>query len=479
MIYSTWWEGGLRIDGALLRRLAELPNVEAVKWSAPSYDAFTEGMAAIADRLVVIDNQAMHAWGHLLGAAGFVTHISNFWPEYPLGIWRCLEAGDYAAARDRLATFKWAWSAWAGQGRGGDRRRGAVHQAGARGGRPGRRTAAPAIGRARPGADRRAARALRGGRRPARDGGRLTMASGDPIVVLDGYPLDAAQRARLEGVSDRLRVIHRPIDDQETIDGLDEPEVEVLLGEYVPTDLQRLPRLRWVQYSGAGVDPLTDQAPWANGVLVTTASGGNSVAIGEYVLGWLLHLSQQIGELLENRKHRTWATTRLSLGGRALRGRTLAIVGYGSVGREVARLAQAFGMRILAAKARPDVLVDEGFRIPGTGDPDGSIPERIVGFDRLGEVVREADYVLVAAPLTPATRGVLGAAVLEALQPHAWFINVGRGDLFDEAAVIEAARARAVRRSGARRPVGRAAARSQPAVDGPEHHRHAPRRRPR
>ena len=115
MIYSTWWEGGLRVDGALLRRLAELPTVEAVKWSAPSYDEFTEGMAAIADRLVVIDNQAMHAWGHLLGAAGFVTHISNFWPEYPLGIWRCLEAGDYVAARDRLAAFKWAWSAWAGK----------------------------------------------------------------------------------------------------------------------------------------------------------------------------------------------------------------------------------------------------------------------------------------------------------------------------------------------------------------------------
>lgn len=115
MIYSTWWEGGLRIDGALLQRLAELPNVEAVKWSAPSYDAFTEGLAAIADRLVVIDNQAMHVWGHLLGASGFVTHISNFWPEYPLAIWQALEAGDYAAARDRLAAFKWAWGRWAGK----------------------------------------------------------------------------------------------------------------------------------------------------------------------------------------------------------------------------------------------------------------------------------------------------------------------------------------------------------------------------
>jgi dihydrodipicolinate synthase/N-acetylneuraminate lyase len=113
MIYSTWWEGGLHIDGALLRRLADFPGVAAVKWSAPSYDAYTEGLAAIADRLVVIDNQAMHVWGHVLGTNGFVTHISNFWPEYPLAIWRALEARDYEAVRDLLGRFKWEWSSWA------------------------------------------------------------------------------------------------------------------------------------------------------------------------------------------------------------------------------------------------------------------------------------------------------------------------------------------------------------------------------
>jgi 4-hydroxy-tetrahydrodipicolinate synthase len=115
MIYSTWWEGGLTIDGPLLLRLAELPHVEAVKWSAPSHDRFTEGLAAVADRLVVIDNQAMHVWGHVLGANGFVTHISNFWPEYPLEIWRALEARDYQAVPSILSRFKWAWSDWAGR----------------------------------------------------------------------------------------------------------------------------------------------------------------------------------------------------------------------------------------------------------------------------------------------------------------------------------------------------------------------------
>jgi dihydrodipicolinate synthase/N-acetylneuraminate lyase len=114
MIYSTWWEGGLDMDAELIRRLADSANVEALKWSAPSYDRFTEGVVAAVDRLVVIDNQAMHAWGHLLGANGFVTHISNFWPEYPLEIWRALDRGDYAAIPALLGQFKWAWSRWAG-----------------------------------------------------------------------------------------------------------------------------------------------------------------------------------------------------------------------------------------------------------------------------------------------------------------------------------------------------------------------------
>ena len=260
------------------------------------------------------------------------------------------------------------------------------------------------------------------------------------VDVLNGYPLDAAQQRRLAKVSDRVRIVHQEIDDQASLDRFDGAKIEVLLSDFVPTDLTRWPRLRWLQYSGAGVDLLTELAPWRHGLLVTTASGGNSIAIGEYVLGWLLHLSQQIGDLLENHRRHAWAATRPELAGHGLRGRTLSLVGYGSVGREVARLAQAFGVRILAVKARPDDRRDLGFTWPGTGDPEGAIPERIVGVEQLSEVVRQADYVVVAAPLTPATRGALGGAVLQAMRPGAWLINVGRGDIFHEPALIEALR---------------------------------------
>ena len=115
MLYATWWEGGVTMTGPMLKRLAEFDHVEAVKWSAPDADAFAAGVADIADRLVVIDNQGLHVMGHLLGARGFVTHVGNFWPEYTVDLWRELERGDYSAATRRLLAFKRAWGAFAGR----------------------------------------------------------------------------------------------------------------------------------------------------------------------------------------------------------------------------------------------------------------------------------------------------------------------------------------------------------------------------
>ncbi len=114
------------------------------------------------------------------------------------------------------------------------------------------------------------------------------------------------------------------------------------------------------------------------------------------------------------------------------------IAGYGSIGREVARQLAALGMRILAVKSRPDVRTDDSFRVPGTGDPDGSIPERIVGDASLAEVAAEAHVLVVTMPLTPASRGIIGREVIAALPDDAWLINVSRGALVDEPVLLDA-----------------------------------------
>ena len=111
MIYHTWWEG-LNMSLDLLQRLAEMETVRALKWSSPDPAHYRQTQLALADTLVIIDNSGEQVLSHVMGARGFITHLSGFWPEYPLEIWQLLEKGDYAAAKDKLASFKWKWIQW-------------------------------------------------------------------------------------------------------------------------------------------------------------------------------------------------------------------------------------------------------------------------------------------------------------------------------------------------------------------------------
>ena len=221
---------------------------------------------------------------------------------------------------------------------------------------------------------------------------------------------------------------------------LADPEVEILIAGWPPTDLSRVPRLRWLQVPSAGVDHLAADPPWRKGLLVTNAKGVYAVPIAEYVTGMVLRVNQPAATWSADQAAHHWPDGTPQLVS-MVRGRTAVVAGYGSIGREVARLLSALGMRILAVKHRPGERVDASFRVPGTGDPDGSIPERIVDDEALAEVAREADVLVVTMPLTDASRGIVGRDVLAALPPQAWLINISRGPLVDEPALLEALRA--------------------------------------
>ena len=111
MIYHTWWEG-LNMSLELLQNLVEIESVRALKWSAPDAEHYRQTLMALADSVVIIDNSGQQVWSHLLGARGFITHLSGFWPEYPMEVWRLLEQPDYVAAREKLSSFKWKWNQW-------------------------------------------------------------------------------------------------------------------------------------------------------------------------------------------------------------------------------------------------------------------------------------------------------------------------------------------------------------------------------
>lgn len=115
----------------------------------------------------------------------------------------------------------------------------------------------------------------------------------------------------------------------------------------------------------------------------------------------------------------------------------MGIVGYGSIGREVGRLGQAFGMRVLALR-RSGGRTETGYAMEATGDPEGAVPDCFYALSGLHEMLRECDYVVVALPLTRATRRFVGEAELRAMKPTAVLVNIARGPIVDQAALVRA-----------------------------------------
>lgn len=262
--------------------------------------------------------------------------------------------------------------------------------------------------------------------------------TGDRVRVRNVYPFAAADREMLAAVDPRLEWVHEGEDTPEWADALVDQDVECLSGSYPPATAAGTPSLRWLATASAGLAEVIARDPWSRGMTVTNGSGLHAVAMSEYLLAGVLLASERLEARLENRGDRAWGPARSRLSGRRLRGRRAVIVGYGSVGREAARLLASFGVAVTAVKREPAIRADVGWREAGTGDPEGRIPDRWAGPGELASVVRDAHHVLVTAPGTPETRGIISAEVIGAMRPDAWIHSVGRGTLIDQGALLSA-----------------------------------------
>ncbi len=262
----------------------------------------------------------------------------------------------------------------------------------------------------------------------------------NPVYVLCTLRFTDEQLDKLRAVSFRLRVVQRTCHSADEVAQAMNGHIEVLYTFPVPADiLERAPNLRWIQLHSAGADHLLGTSVWRSDVLITTASGVHATTIGEFVMALILALSYRVPRMVGYQKQATWPQGRWDLfARRELRGQTIGIVGYGSIGREVARLAQALGMRVLAVKRDPTDRADHGWRLPGTGDPDGSIPERYYAPDQLLEMLPECDFVVLAVPMTDTTQRLIGEVELRAMKPTACLINIARGGVVDEPALVRA-----------------------------------------
>jgi phosphoglycerate dehydrogenase-like enzyme len=229
-------------------------------------------------------------------------------------------------------------------------------------------------------------------------------------------------------------------------------DVEVLLRGFLSAEafdrlLTHAPRLTWVHSASAGVERVLTPTGRERGLVVTNARGVFSRPIAEYVMMMILAVSRRLPQLLELQRERTWQP----LEGAELRDVTVGIVGLGSIGRAVGALATAFGCRVIATRRRSDEEVDAArSAAPGdhpAGDGDHGEPalgelmlERVTGPEGLADLLADSDFVVLAAPLTPATEGMIDEAALAGMKPGAWLINVARGRLVDERALLRALR---------------------------------------
>ena len=182
-----------------------------------------------------------------------------------------------------------------------------------------------------------------------------------------------------------------------------------------------MPKLRWVHTFSAGVDRhVPELAPYER-VFLTNNTGAYDVPIAEHVIAMMFAAAKRVPEHIAAQGRHEWQR---EVPHAEIRDATLVILGLGSIGGELARLASGLGMRVIGIRR------DAGRPAPGVG--------RIVPPDRFAEVAREADYLAVTAALTPQTRGMVSGEILRALKPTAWVINIARGPIVDEAALAAA-----------------------------------------
>jgi phosphoglycerate dehydrogenase-like enzyme len=210
-----------------------------------------------------------------------------------------------------------------------------------------------------------------------------------------------------------------------------EADVLVVSGLWRNELLHAAPRLRFIQSISAGTDQFSRDPIRAAGVRLASAQGGNERAVSEHAMSLILSLARQLHLARDRQAKAEW---RGMIGDRSRRemelgGQTLVIIGLGRIGSRLAGLATAFGMTVIGVKR--------------TATPLAGV-ERVVPTEALPDVLPEADFVALTCPLTPETEGLIGQPQLEAMKPTAFLVNVARGRVVDEAALIRALEAGAI-----------------------------------
>lgn len=247
------------------------------------------------------------------------------------------------------------------------------------------------------------------------------------MVLLTTCPVSDKHLANMRRIAPDLDIRVFPSIGEAEQD-LPDAEIMITYGEdLTPEIIERCTHLKWIQVISAGLELMPFDAIRKRDLLVTNARGIHIKPMAEHALGVILMFSRRLLEIYQNQLHRTWdRSVRIE----ELGGQTLGVIGAGAIGSEIANRAQAFGMHTLgvATRKREQAHFDEMFDNSG-----------------LDEVLRRSDYLVVITPLTAETNGMIGAREIALLKPTAVLINIGRGQVVDEAALLTALQERKIR----------------------------------
>ena len=222
-----------------------------------------------------------------------------------------------------------------------------------------------------------------------------------------------------------MRVVHLPRYDR-ILDELQDTDIFVGFS-LRPEQFALTRKLKWLHSTAAGVGQLMYPELRKSGIEVTNASGVHSIPMAEHILGTLIALARRFPDCFRYQQQARWAQQELwnaPVRPRELRGQILLFIGFGAIGREVAKIIQPLGMRVWA--------------VTRSGRAEEGLAEQVFPASKLDEALAQADFLVLAAPETPETRKMIGAREFALMKPSAYFLNVSRGALVDEPALISA-----------------------------------------
>lgn len=259
------------------------------------------------------------------------------------------------------------------------------------------------------------------------------------VFLLITLPFEDALIERIKAVSPRIKVTVHPTSSGEDIPEELLADTEVLYTLHALPEPEAVPELRWIQFHSAGIDHIVDHPLFLADIQVTTLSGAAVPQMAEFAMMAMLSLGHKLLDLTTDPPEKRWGENRFQrYQPFELRGSTVGIVGYGSVGREIARLCYAFGATVLVTKRDLKNLTDSGYRLEGVGDPAANVPERLYPPEALRSMASLCDFLVVTVPLTATTRGMIGAEIFDALKSSAFIIDVSRGGVVDHGALLDA-----------------------------------------